>query len=126
VDSDTENAFSADDQELLEALSVQAARVIHNTWLYEHLRLTARLFEALANVSRIINSTLNLDDALHVVTAETCVLMRAKMCSLMMLDDSREWLDLRASYGASAAYTSKPRLSVAESLLGVVARRKKP
>jgi signal transduction histidine kinase len=126
VDSDVENAFSADDQELLEALALQASRVIHNTWLYEQLRLKARLFEALANVSRIINSTLNLDDALQVVTAETCVLMRAKMCSLMMLDDSREWLDLRASYGASEAYTSKPRLGVADSLLGVVTRRKKP
>jgi signal transduction histidine kinase len=126
VDSDLQDAFSADDQELLEALAVQAARVIHNTWLYEQLRLKARLFEALANVSRIINSTLNLDDALKVVTAETCVLMRAKMCSLMMLDDTREWLDLRASYGASEAYTSKPRLSVVESLLGVVTRRKKP
>ena len=126
VDSDLENAFSADDQELLEALALQASRVIHNTWLYEQLRLKARLFEALANVSRIINSTLNLDDALKVVTAETCLLMRAKMCSLMMLDETRDWLDLRASYGASEAYTSKPRLSVSDSLLGVVTRRKKP
>jgi signal transduction histidine kinase len=126
VDSDMVNAFSADDQELLEALAVQASRVIHNTWLYEQLRLKARLFESLANVSRTINSTLNLDDALQVVTAEVCVLMRAKMCSLMMLDDSRDWLDLRASYGAGEAYVSKPRLSLSESLLGVVVRRKKP
>lgn len=126
VDSNVENAFSAEDQELLEALAVQAARVIQNTWLYEQLRLKARLFEALANVSRTINSTLNLDDALHVVTAEACALMRAKMCSLMMLDDSHEWLDLRASYGAGDAYLSKPRLAVSESLLGVVVRRKKP
>jgi signal transduction histidine kinase len=126
VDSDVANAFSADDQELLEALAVQASRVIHNTWLYEQLRLKARLFESLANVSRTINSTLNLDDALQVVTAEVCVLMRAKMCSLMMLDDSRDWLDLRASYGAGEAYISKPRLSLSESLLGVVVRRKKP
>ncbi len=126
VDSNVENAFSAEDQELLEALAVQAARVIQNTWLYEQLRLKARLFEALANVSRTINSTLNLDDALHVVTAEACALMRAKMCSLMMLDDSHEWLDLRASFGAGDAYLSKPRLSVGESLLGVVLRRKKP
>src|SRR5271155_3713885 len=52
--------------------------------------------------------------------------MRARMCSLMMLDESHEWLDLRASYGAGDAYTKKPRLSVEESLLGVVTRRKKP
>src|SRR5580765_1477886 len=89
VDSDLQDAFSADDQELLEALAIQAARVIQNTWLYEQLRLKARLFESLANVSRTINSTLNLDDALKVITREACVLMRGKMCSLLMIDESR-------------------------------------
>ncbi len=126
VDSDRADAFSADDQELLEQLAVQAAKVIHNTWLYEQLRLKVHLFESLASVSRTINSTLNLDEALRVITREACVLMRARMCSLMMLDESREWLDLRASYGAGETYINKPRLAVGESLLGVVARRKKP
>ena len=48
------------------------------------------------------------------------------MCSLLMLDESREWLDLRACHGAGEAYMAKPRLSVAESLLGIVLRRRKP
>ena len=126
VDSDRADAFSEDDQELLQELAVQAARVIHNTWLYEQLRLKAGLFEALASVSRTINSTLNLDEALRVITREACQLMRARTCSLMMLDESGEWLDLRASHGAGEAYLTKPRLSAAESVLGVVVRRKKP
>jgi signal transduction histidine kinase len=126
VDSDRTNAFSTDDQELLQELAVQAAKVIHNTWLYEQLRLKAGLFESLASVSRTINSTLNLDEALRVITREACLLMRARMCSLMMLDENLEWLGLRASYGAGKAYLDKPRLSVEESLLGVVVRRKKP
>jgi signal transduction histidine kinase len=126
VDSDRADAFSVEDQNLLEQLAVQAAKVIHNTWLYEQLRLKVHLFESLSSVSRTINSTLNLDEALRVITREACELMRARMCSLMMLDESREWLDLRASYGASATYIKKPRLNVEESLLGVVARRKKP
>ena len=126
VDANRPEAFSAEDQELLEALAAQAARVIHHTWLYEQLRLKARLFESLASVSQTINSTLNLDDALSVITREACVLMRAKVCSLMLLDESREWLELRASFGAGEAYVNRPRLSVEESLLGIVARRKKP
>ena len=126
VDSDRTSAFSAEDQELLEALAAQAARVIQNTWLYEQLRLKARLLESLASVSRAINSTLNLDEALNTVTREACVLMQAKMCSLMMLDETRAWLDLRASFGAGKNYVQKPRLSVGESLLGTVVRRKKP
>ena len=126
VDSDRMEAFGSDDQELLEELAIQAAKVIKNTWLYEQLRLKARLFESLASVSRTINSTLNLDEALRVITREACLLMHARMCSLMLLDAGEEWLDLRASYGAGKAYLTKPRLNVEESVLGVVVRRKKP
>ncbi len=126
VDSDRVNAFTEDDQELLEALSREAAKVVHNTWLYEQLRFRARMFETLLNVGRTINSTLNLDDALQTITREAASLMQAKVCSLLLLDDSREWLDLRASHGAGSAYVRKPRLSVEESLVGVVIRRKKP
>lgn len=126
VDSDQLEAFTAEDQELLEGLATQAARVIHNTWLYEQLRLKARLFESLASVSQVINSALNLDDALSVITREAALLMRAKMCSLMLLDDTRQWLDLRASFGAGEAYLNKPRLAVEEGLLGAVVRRRKP
>jgi len=126
VDSDRPDIFTAEDQELLQELAGQAAKVIQNTWLYEQLRLKARLFESLANVSRTINSTLNLDEALQVITREVCTLMQARMCSLMMLDESREWLNLRASHGAGKAYVKKPRLAVNDSLLGVVVRRKKP
>jgi signal transduction histidine kinase len=126
VDSDRLDAFSADDQELLESLAIQAARVIQNTWLYEQLRLKARLLESLARVSRTINSALNLDEVLQTITREACGLMRAKLGSLMMLDESGMWLDLRASFGAGLAYIGKPRLGVEESLLGVAVRRKKP
>ncbi len=126
VDSDRPDAFSAEDEELLQELAAQAAMVIHHTWRYEQLRVKASLFESLINVSRTINSTLNLDEALRAITREACRLMRAKMCSLLMLDESRQWLDLRASHGAGGAYLKKPRLNVEESLLGVVVRRKKP
>src|SRR5688572_24850584 len=126
VDSHRADAFSEADQELLQALAVQASKVIHTTWLYEQLRLKARLFESLVSVGQIINSTLNLDDALQVITRESCLLMSAKMCSLLLLDDSREWLDLKASFGAGDTYLQKPRLNVAESLVGMVVRRKKP
>ncbi len=125
VDSERPAAFSWEDQELLQELAVLAATVIHNTWLYEQLRLKVMLFESLASVSRTINSTLNVDEALRAITKEACELMRARMCSLMLLDESRKWLDLRASFGAGDAYIKKPRLAVEDSLLGVVVRRKK-
>lgn len=126
VDSDRLNAFSEKDQELLQALATQAAKVIHNTWLYEQLRQKARLFEGLVSIGQTINSTVNLDDTLRVITREAATLMGAKMSSLLLLDETREWLDLRASYGAGPAYIQKPRLSVADSFVGIVVRRRKP
>jgi signal transduction histidine kinase len=126
VDSERADAFTADDQALLEELALQAARVIQNTWLYEQLRLKVRLFESLASVSQTINSTLNLDDALSVITREACQLMDAKMASVLLLDESRDWLELRASHGAGAAYLNRSRLSLAESLVGNVVRRRRP
>lgn len=126
VDSDRLNAFSAEDEQLLRDLAVQAAQVIRNTWLYEQLRQKAALFESLISVSHAINSTINVDEALSVITREACRLIGGKLCSLLMLDDSNEWLELRSSHGAGEAYINKPRLKVEESLLGTVVRRKKP
>jgi signal transduction histidine kinase len=126
VDSDRLAAFSAEDEALLVELAAQAAKVIHNTWLYEQLRLKARLFEALTRVGQVINSTVNVNEALQVIVRETCALMRAKVCSLMLLDASRTRLELRASCGAGPAYRHKPPLEVNESLLGVVVRRRRP
>jgi len=126
VDSDRPDAFTANDQELLEALALQASRVIHNTWLYEQLRLKAQLFESLVSVGQVINSTINVDDALKVIAREATQLLSAKMTSLLLLDGTRQFLDLRASFGAGEAYIRKPRLSVEESLVGIVVRRKKP
>ncbi|MCU0770407.1 MAG: GAF domain-containing protein [Verrucomicrobia bacterium] len=126
VDSDRLAGFSAEDEALLVELATQAAKVIHNTWLYEQLRLKARLFEALSRVGQVINSTVNVNEALQVIVRETCQLMRAKVCSLMLLDQSRTRLELQASHGAGTAYRHKPPLEVAESMLGVVVRRRRP
>ncbi|MBI1839726.1 MAG: GAF domain-containing protein [Verrucomicrobia bacterium] len=126
VDSDRENAFSEQDQALLIELAGQAAKVIHDTWLYAQLGLKARLFEALIKVSQTINTTLNLDEALDVITRQAALLMEAKLCSLLLADPEKQWLDLRACHGGGVAYREKPRLSVTESLIGVVLRRAKP
>lgn len=126
VDSDRRDAFTQEDQELLQALADQAAKVIHDTWLYAQLALKARLFETLNKVSQTINTTLNLDEALEVIVKQAASLMEAKLCSLLLVDSTREWLDLRACHGGSKIYRAKPRVNVEESLVGIVLRRGKP
>ena len=126
LNSDRLDAFSADDEELLQELAQVAAPAIANTWLYEQARQKARLLESLVTVSQTINSTISLDDALQAVVRETRALLGGRMCSLMMLDATGEWLELRAHYGAGKEYLSKPRLNAGESFVGIAMRRKKP
>jgi len=124
--ADKPGSFTAADEEWLFALAAEAGQIIHRAWSFEQLQVKARFFETLAAVSRTINSRLNLDDALEVITREACALMQAKVCSVMLLDETRTWLDLRAGHGAGPAYRRKARLSAEESLLGVVVRRRQP
>jgi signal transduction histidine kinase len=125
VDSDKLHAFTPEDQSLLEELAAQAALVIRQTWLYEQHRLKARLFESLVAVSQIINSAVSLDEALAAITQQACQLMQARLSSLLLLDETGRWLDLRAAHGAGPDYINKPRLSVEDSLVGSVVRRRK-
>lgn len=126
VDADQPDAFSAEDEALLTELAVPVAAVIHNTWQYEQLRLKARWFETLVTVGQTVNSPVNLTDALQTITREAGRLMDARLVSLLLLEASGEWLELEAAFGAGPAYLQKPRLSVSDSLLGSVVRRRKP
>jgi len=126
VDADRPEAFSAEDQALLVELAAQAAEAIQHTWLYEQVRLKAKLLEALVSVGQTINSALSLDEALQLITREATTLMGARMCSLLLLDETGDWLDLRACHGAGETYLAKPRLHVPDSLLGTVVRRLRP
>ena len=126
VDSSELDAFSESDQALLEELGRHATQVIRNTWLYEQHRQRSELLRSLISVGQTINSTLNLDDVLEVITRESAGLCRARMCSLLLLDATGDWLELRAEHGAGLDYQQRPALSVAESLMGSVVRRRKP
>ncbi|MBX3731874.1 MAG: GAF domain-containing protein [Verrucomicrobiae bacterium] len=123
--ADRPAAFSPADLDLLGEIAALASPAIRNTWHYEQARLKARFLESLVRVGQIINSTISRDEALQVITREARSLLQARMCSLMMLDDSGEWMVLRASHGAGPAYRSKPHLNVSESFVGIVLRRKK-
>jgi len=126
VDAERVDVFSETDQALLEELAVHAAQVIRNSWRYEQHRHRAEQLRTLVSVGQSINSTLNLDDVLRGITREAAGLARVQMCSLLLLDETGEWLELRAEHGAGEDYRQCPALSTAESLMGSVVRRQKP
>jgi signal transduction histidine kinase len=126
VDSDRVDAFSEADEELLIALAQHSARVLHNVWLVEKLKLKTRQLETLVELGQTIVSAISLDETLKLITAHGVTLMRGKLCSLLLLDRDRDELVLKACHGASERYATKPNLSVPESQVSVVVRRKRP
>ncbi len=126
VDATHKDAFKTTDQEMLSDLAIQASKVIGNTWLYQQIRFKAQMFESLAKVNETIQNAYDLEEALEAVTREACQLMSARMCSVLLLDETGEWLELTASHGAGESYKAKPRLHIDESFAGSVVRRCQP
>lgn len=127
LDSNRKGAFSQTDLELLTALANQSARVIHNARLHQELKRKALELETLFSVGQTIVSSLELDEVLVRITRKVVQLLEGvKLCSLMLLDEARGELLIRAVHGASERYTRKPPLKVSDSLLGKVARERTP
>ena len=125
VDAEEKHAFTAEDQAVLEELAGQASKVMQNTWLHEQLRGKARMFESLAAVNQVVQSAVNLPEALDAVTREARKLMSAKLCSLLLLDATGGRLELRSADGAGQDYLGKPGLDLRESLAGTVVRSRR-
>lgn len=127
VDSEQAGAFTTADEELLEDLARHAVVVVRNTWLFEQARKRTSLATALAGIARVMNTTLGLGDVLNLITREAVQLMSAKMSSVLMIkDDDPELLEVKASCGAGQDYLGRGPLTLQESLVGVVLRRRKP
>ena len=126
VDAEQTNAFSAADEDLLARLARHAVVVIRNTWLFEQARRKTTLATAVARIARRMNTAVALEEVLQLVVAEAVELMEAKLASVLMLGDEPDSLELRASYGAGPDYLGRGRLSISDSLVGVVVRRRKP
>lgn len=126
VDSTTPGAFTDKEEKELVRFAKYASESIRLSWEINQLRVRSEQLETLVDMGQTIISQDQLDIVLQRIVRESCRLMNAKLCSLMLLDETGKSLGLRAWYGASKAYIKKPNLPVAESLVGVVVNRLKP
>lgn len=82
--------------------------------------------DALTRISKAITSDLYLEDILKLVVTVTAQVMNSKIVSLMLLDDQREKLIIRATQSVSQEYNEKPPLRVGEGIAGRVVKSNKP
>jgi len=82
--------------------------------------------EALSKISRAITSELYLEDILKLIVTVTANALGSSVCSLMLLDDKKKELIIRATQSVSEAYNKKPPLKLGEGIAGKVALKKEP
>lgn len=126
IDSKQPNAFTMEDEHRLVTFAADAAEWLSYAWEIDQLRVKGQQLGTLVDMSQLIISENNVDEALQQITKAANRLMATRLCSLMMMTEDGGELVLRASHGAGDTYRNRPNLSLANSLVGVVAKRGKP
>ncbi|MEW6608695.1 MAG: GAF and ANTAR domain-containing protein [bacterium] len=90
----------------------------------------AKRLKAVSKVSEAIVSNLYLEDILRLITTVTAEVMSSKICSLMLLDEEKQELVIRATHSISKefyeAYNQKPNLKIGEGIAGKVVKENRP
>lgn len=71
---------------------------------------------AFIQITQAINSSLDLDEVLHLIVKSTCETTGSKGCTLMLLDGEGQKLEVKASYGLSEPYIRKGPLLTDKSI----------
>ncbi|MFH1782053.1 MAG: ANTAR domain-containing protein [Candidatus Omnitrophota bacterium] len=82
--------------------------------------------EALSKISRAISSELYLEDILKLIVTVTAEVMNSRICTLMLLDEKKEHLVIRATQSISEEYIKKNPLRRNEGIAWEVVKKNKP
>lgn len=81
--------------------------------------------EALSKISGAISSELYLEDILRLIVTVTAEVMNSNICSLMLLNEEGNKLEVKATQAISEAYIKKPPVKLGEGIAGRVAKEGK-
>src|SRR5512137_356858 len=86
----------------------------------------AKEINALLEISKAIASGLYLEDVLRLIVTVTANLMDSKICSLWILDEKEQKLNLKATQSISEEYLRERSLALGEGVVGHVALHNQP
>ena len=82
--------------------------------------------KALSEISKAIASESYLEDILKLIVVVTAQAMGSNICSLLLIDEKKKELVIRATQSVSDEYNKKPPLKIGEGIAGKVVKEKKP
>jgi len=87
---------------------------------------SSNTIEAISKISKAISSDLYLEDILKLIVTVTAEVMNSRICSLMLLDEKRQSLNIRATQSISEEYINKKPLAKGEGVAWKVVLQNKP
>lgn len=117
--------FDEGEVAFLQALASQVAGLIEVRRLHREAAGQLETLQTLFRISSIVNSTLDLDELLERFLAEAATVFPDTLLSLLLLDDSGQWLHLRASRGF-AGREARPVCRLGEGIGGAVVASGRP
>ncbi len=106
-------------RQLYSGLSEGAEKLMENMTFADQIR-------ALTKISKVIASDLYLDDILRLIVTVTAEVMGSNICSIMLIDEKKRQLVIRATQSVSEEYNRKPPLKIGEGIAGKVAKENRP
>jgi GAF domain-containing protein/CheY-like chemotaxis protein len=119
--------FEADDEDLLQSFSAQAAAAIRNARLYEDVRRYAERLRALEEVNRLVSSSLNVEEVLQNLARAIAQFLDAAFVSLWAFDAGTRRLRRALTFGEpELAVELSDDLALGEGAVGWVAAHREP
>ena len=110
---------------LLQSIAAQVAGAVENSRQYRKMEKRANQLSTLSEVSKTITSDMYLEEILQLIVAATAKTMNFKITTLMLVDEDKGELVIKATQSSSKEYNRKPNVKIGESIAGkaIVERR---
>jgi signal transduction histidine kinase len=118
--------YAADQLEIFSAIADQAAAILDKTWLYEEMEVRARQLSTLNEVGGVINSTLELQTVLNMITEKAVEILDAEAGSLFTTDLETGESVFEVAVGPTASDLIGLRLAPGAGIVGAAAETQKP
>uniref|UniRef100_A0A7C3V223 GAF domain-containing protein n=1 Tax=Desulfobacca acetoxidans TaxID=60893 RepID=A0A7C3V223_9BACT len=114
--------FTLDEVDFACAIADLGAQAISNAQMYEARIRELNFLKGLLEVSKAINSALDVKKVLQLLVKNATTALDIKAAAVRLLDENRQQMELVASYGLSERYITKGPVtsdkSIAEAMLG--------
>lgn len=126
VSTDPPHEYTATQISLLSSIAEQVGGAVENFLQYQKVEKQASHLTTLSQISHTVTSDLYLEEVLNLIVAMTAESMNFRICTLMLLDEQKQELIIKASQTKSENYLKKPNIKFGESVAGRAVAEGKP